>query len=201
MMGSPVNKDADHIVPQIPPGTVGAEIGVWMGNTSMKFLNRQLKHLHLVDSWAIEPYEQQVNSEHGSYQNYLKKYSRITGSTDPKAFQDYYENVYLSVKLKFADKLNVTIHRMTSTKFFDTVGEQLDWVYVDGDHSYEGCLADLKDSLKVVKPGGIVFGDDYQWPGQPNGKPGVTRAVDEFLAANPTFTIKKHGKIQFEIRT
>ena len=26
---------------------------------------------------------------------------------------------------------------------------------------YEGCLADLENSLKVVKYGGLIIGDDY----------------------------------------
>jgi predicted O-methyltransferase YrrM len=54
----------------------------------------------------------------------------------------------------------------------------LDFVYIDGDHSYEGVKIDLEISLRKLKPGGLITGDDYGpgnwWQG------GVKRAVDEF---------------------
>ena len=40
---------------------------------------------------------------------------------------------------------------MTSTEWFETKPEKLDWIYVDGDHSYHGCLNDLESALKVVR--------------------------------------------------
>lgn len=201
MMGNPINQDAKNIIKAIPSDTIGAEIGVWMGNTSKAFLNKGLKHLHLVDSWSPVPYEQQSVSEHGSYEEYLEKYKRLVGSTNPEDFQKYYDNVYQDVVEKFDRFDNVTIHRMTSKEFFEQFKhypEKLDWIYVDGDHSYEGCLYDLEQSRNAVVSGGRIFGDDYRWTEQ-NGKFGVTRAVDEFVSKY-NYTIKRHGLLQFEIR-
>ena len=43
MMGSQVNKDAPNILGLIPVNSVGAEIGVWFGNSSQIFLNKGIK--------------------------------------------------------------------------------------------------------------------------------------------------------------
>ena len=39
----------------------------------------------------------------------------------------------------------------------------LDWIYIDGNHSYEQCIKDLKNALNIVKPGVLIIGDDYGW--------------------------------------
>ena len=61
----------------------------------------------------------------------------------------------------------------------------VDLLFIDGDHSYEGCAADIAAWHDRVVPGGsIVFHDSYQ------GSYGVQRAVTEFFAnAHSTFEI------------
>ena len=173
---------------RIPEGTVGIEIGVWKGGSSEKFL-RRASHLHLVDSWSPVAYEH--SDEHGTYENYLDRYAELVGSRDPADFQRYYDNILQSVIDKFVNK-PITIHRMNSRDFFKQFDEQVDWVYVDADHSYEGCLHDLENSLRVVRPGGIIFGDDY------TNKPGVRQAVDEFVQRTGLPFNNFHGT-QYEI--
>lgn len=50
----------------------------------------------------------------------------------------------------------------------------VDLVFVDGDHTYEGCRGDLEAWEGALKPGGIIAGDDY-WP----MFPGVQAALVE----------------------
>ena len=59
-------------------------------------------------------------------------------------------------------------------------GPPIDLLYVDADHSYEGCLADLMAWTPHVRPGGWLVGDDYNHP----TCPGVKRAWDEFGSAH-----------------
>lgn len=79
----------------------------------------------------------------------------------------------------------------------------VDLLFVDGDHSYEGCLGDLMRWAPACKPGGIIAVHDYNkeedWLRQHPGVevndfvrrglikpyPGVDQAVDEFLFDNP----------------
>ena len=90
---------------------------------------------------------------------------------------------------------------MLSDEWFEKYSDvELDWIYVDGDHSYEGCLSDLENSLKAVKPGGLILGDDYGWPNSKWNKPGVTKAVNEFINKHKLTNIFRHGQTQFEIR-
>ena len=53
----------------------------------------------------------------------------------------------------------------------------LDYVYIDGNHLYEFVKKDLELSLRKVKSGGYITGDDYGPGGWWNG--GVKKAVDE----------------------
>lgn len=58
-------------------------------------------------------------------------------------------------------------------------------VVIDGDHSYEGVLADLDWAEEIVAPGGLVVLDDYgdrKWAG-------VQRALDEHVTGNTRFTL------------
>jgi hypothetical protein len=80
---------------------------------------------------------------------------------------------YRYVTERFKDAV-VTIHRMKSSRFFVEFAGQVDWVYIDGLHDYLYCLADLYGAEKILKPGGIIYGDDY------GKKEGVQEAVDEY---------------------
>lgn len=60
----------------------------------------------------------------------------------------------------------------------------LDFVYIDGDHTYEGVKRDINAWASKVRSGGVVSGDDYYvFPN--SGNDGVIRAVDEY--------VKEHG--------
>jgi predicted O-methyltransferase YrrM len=61
----------------------------------------------------------------------------------------------------------------------------IDFAFVDGDHTYEGCSSDLSTVLPYVNSGGIMLIDDYR-SGPPNGVAfdSVTSAVDDFTLRN-----------------
>ena len=52
--------------------------------------------------------------------------------------------------------------------------EFLDFVFIDGDHSYEGCLMDLMLWTPKVRTGGFITGHDTHFPG-------VVRALDQYF--------------------
>lgn len=198
MMYIKTNKDAPNIMHIIPPDSRGAEIGVWMGNSSQRFIDRGIAHIYLVDAYSVEPYKD--NSE-ASFEEYIAKYSKVTGEFTEVGFTRFYDNVYKSVVDKFKGDSRVTVCRMTSDEWFANQDDDiLDWIYVDGDHSYEGCLKDLNNALSKVKKGGMILGDDYGHAGARWQKPGVTKAVNEFCLENDFIPIR-HGETQFQINT
>ena len=72
----------------------------------------------------------------------------------------------------------------------------LDAVFIDGDHSYQAVIKDLPFWYKKVKIGGWILGDDY------SGKPGVRRAVDEFINKYDfglEFLYKENGLFHYPI--
>ena len=124
----------------------------------------------------------------------------MVGSNKEEDFQKYYDKIYEDVKTRFSKYQEVTIHRMTSTEYFDSIEDRsLDWIYIDGAHDFEGCLKDLKQAWTKVKIGGSLFGDDYRWETTKLGKSGVTRAVDAFCDEYKVHP-KAFGEIEFEIK-
>ncbi|OLQ87373.1 hypothetical protein BIY20_13835 [Vibrio panuliri] len=75
------------------------------------------------------------------------------------------------------DLKNITIHRGYSREFESKFNDKsVDILFVDADHSYEGCKEDIDNFFPKVKSGGIVVFHDY-------GNPcGVKQAVDESVA-------------------
>ena len=69
--------------------------------------------------------------------------------------------------------------RMTSEAAVELYEDNtLDFVLIDGSHEYELVKKDLTNWLAKLKPGAMLAGDDYEWPG-------VKQAVNELL---PGFT-------------
>jgi hypothetical protein len=143
----------------IKPGSTCAEIGVWEGHFSHQILDRDVSRLHLIDPWEIQPqYER-----------------RPYGTAFPA---EEIDGIYESVKNVFTDDPRVIIHREYSGNMVFQE-EYFDWVYIDGNHSYENVLLDLETYWPFVKVGGILCGDDYGWEDKhTNG--GVYKAVNEF---------------------
>ena len=76
---------------------------------------------------------------------------------------------------------------------------KIDMVFVDGDHSYDGCKGDIEIWLKHLKPGGLIVVHDYgkgelaDHPDGPHPKPwaDVDRAVDDTLSGK----YKQHSRV------
>lgn len=155
----------DAILDRLPMGVaiVGAEIGVLNGNTAHRILAaRPLLTHYMIDPWAVP-------LEGSSYAKEADVNAQKPALEHEKAYQK-------TKKLTaFAGKRAV-IMRMTSYQAAPSIEDHsLDFVFIDGDHSYEGVRADIKLWLPKVKHGGWIGGHDYDHP----RLPGVTKAVDE----------------------
>jgi hypothetical protein len=77
-------------------------------------------------------------------------------------------------------KLVELIEGDSSTRLAQFPADHFDWLYIDGDHSYAGCRKDLIQAVRTVKPGGLIFANDYIFFSHVEGVPfGVIHAVNE----------------------
>lgn len=67
--------------------------------------------------------------------------------------------------------------KMTSQTYFASPRDSFDFVYVDGAHDTDPALADADGAFGVLKPGGLLAFDDYNWGT-------VAAAVNEFRRAH-----------------
>ena len=77
-----------------------------------------------------------------------------------------------------------------------TKNNEIDLLFVDGDHSYEGVVRDLVWTTYVRPSGYVIFHDCYDWPPAPPKTehgvcPGVDRAVEEWFQANHDIFIER----------
>jgi hypothetical protein len=123
----------------------------------------------MVDSWAEVPDD-----------NYTK-----SGDFHASLHAEEQENFYALTQRVTAFAGNrANIIRADSKAAAQAIPDSsLDLVFIDADHSYEGCRDDIKAYWPKVKAGGIISGHDYANDDFRFG-PMVKRAVDEFVSAN-----------------
>ena len=72
----------------------------------------------------------------------------------------------------------VDIIPMTSDEAFKGIEGELDFVWIDGDHTITTVVKDIENALLTVRPGGIVGGHDHNT---------VKEAIDKVLPGIPIF--------------
>lgn len=109
--------------------------------------------------------------------------------------QEELNNQYKEVFKRTLNYNNVKIIREFSHKAADFFhDETFDFIYIDADHSYDGCLRDLNCWYPKIKNGGILAGHDFITPEMTiklghKTVFGVIQAVNEFLSSK---NIKDH---------
>lgn len=166
-------KTREELILQIPKNSKGVEVGVFEGKFSEFIINSiDPSEFYLVDLFYGNGISGDKNGENikticleTSYNNLIKKYKNLE---------------------------HIKIIRNKSIDFFKELPDNyLDFVYIDGDHSYEGVKTDLEYAIKKVKKGGFICGHDYS-----KSFLGVIKAVDEFCQKNKiSFSITTEDKL------
>jgi hypothetical protein len=125
------------------------EIGSWKGQSTKVLLDASQGVVHAVDHFNGSP------------------------TDESKGFAQV-QDVYAQFLENVGHYENLKVHRMSS---MDAVSEfedgSIDMVWIDADHSHEGCSKDIDAWLPKVKNGGLICGHDY------GVCSGVTTSVDD----------------------
>ena len=90
---------------------------------------------------------------------------------------------FLSNVAPYADR--ITLHQGLSQNVLPTLpSETFDLAFVDGDHSRDAVAIDARECWRLIKNGGFVVFDDYQWTVHGRREMGPKEAIDDFLKAH-----------------
>jgi predicted O-methyltransferase YrrM len=122
----------------LPQPFVACEVGSYVGaSTGFLAAAASLRdgHLHAVDTWMNDAMPHEASRD--TWQEFLDNTAR---------FHRW-----------------ITPHRGQSHEVKHEVPSPLDFLFIDGDHSHEGVLADLKSFEPKLKPGGILAMHDFDY--------------------------------------
>jgi len=136
----------------------GVEIGVLHGAHAVKMIkNLDIKTLHLVDPFKAY---------------YAEESNRHVKQKEMDACKKIAEKALVNHK-----DVIVWHYKYSVQASKDFKNNSLDFVYIDGDHSYEMVKKDILSWTPKVKKGGLVIGHDYDLEA-------VKKAVDEYCEEN-----------------
>lgn len=159
-----------EVIGEVRPKTI-IEVGSWRGASAihMARLAPEAK-IYCVDTWL------------GSFEHIKDGWIQFGGR--PNLYNQFLENI---------DHLGehvtpICLPSNIAAKVFAHKKMTADLVYIDGSHEYEDVKADLKNYWPLVNSGGVMFGDDWDWPD-------VRKAVEEFgtprIHGNKFWSFKK----------
>lgn len=138
---------------------IGAEIGTYRGDNAASIM----KTLPMKRFFIIDPYE--------AYEEYA----------DEKNIQrELNEALRVARRRMSRYKDKVVFIRKKSLYAHNDIPDNLDFVYIDGNHDYESVKKDMEIYFEKLKSGGVLAGHDIQ-NGFIEEHDGVTKAFVEFV--------------------
>ena len=148
------------------------EIGVWKG-ASIAFLAERIKDLKKnIKLYAIDGFD---------------GYGEDSYFSDPDCKNNRLYETYLN-NIKPLKKYITTIVGYSHDVYDQFSDESIDFLFLDGDHRYDGVMNDLILWYPKVKRGGVIGGHDY---GQTHGECRVKDAVDDYFYDTPVTVYDK----------
>lgn len=144
----------------------GAEIGVRRGEFSEVLCThiKSLKKLYSVDPWDLV-------------------YQDPRSHAEGKRRQELY---YQEAQKRLGKYPICELIKKTSLEAVREIPfESLDFVYIDGSHTFDYVMTDIIEWAKRVRPGGIVSGDDYK----PHKHGDVITPVNTYVQAHHIETL------------
>lgn len=128
---------------------VGAEVGVYKGEFSKKFLGAGLK-MYCIDPWrALPDYKGKPHEISKRHMDFQRRQNFLYCHTER----------YLKT---YIDKGKCELIRKTSMEAVEDFKDgSLDFVYIDGHHGLKYITEDLWDWSRKIRKGGVICGHDY----------------------------------------
>lgn len=152
------------------------EIGVWKGGSTVAMAKRAVD-LNLdcsiisVDTWL------------GAWDHWMSDdlFPELGYGVGSKSLYDKFLSNVKKLELNNT-VIPLPLDSTNACFFLRSMGVVADIIHIDAGHDYAAVLNDLNAWWEVLRPGGLLIGDDYD----PNGGwPDVKRAFDDFIKMKP----------------
>jgi len=155
----------DDMVKNAKGGETFVELGSWFGKSTNYMATKIKESGKNIKFTTIDTFK--GTADEGLHNTI------VNGSFDGDIFYEFIDNTIISDNYGTFDIIKDTSHNATN----QFQNNSIDYIMLDGGHSYEDVNEDIKLWYNKVKPGGYISGDDY------GGSffPGVTKAVDEYF--------------------
>ena len=151
---------------------IGVEIGVAAGDNAFDIMNvLDMKRLYLIDPYSLSEYPEYKPSDQPQFDK--------VRDTAFELLSQYKNRVEFIIK--------------PSRDAVDDVPDNLDFIYIDGNHEYIEVRADLENYYPKVKKGGIFGGDNFE-----SECPGVAGAVWEFAVKHNLDILGARSPLSYE---
>jgi predicted O-methyltransferase YrrM len=139
----------DFAIDRSSDGAKFLEIGGWFGRSSCYMGERILQSGKKITHYSVDLWNHSGHEAMGHHETIRKR-----GGTMLAAFRSYMEEAGVS---HIVNPIQGNSHQVHEN--FEN--ESLDFIFVDGDHSWEGVKNDIVLWWPKLKPGGVMAGHDY----------------------------------------
>lgn len=156
-VGSVKNKNTlSNLIKKLDSNAVGVEIGVWKGENVLKLLS-ECSNIDKI--FGIDPYE-----PYGNWNRFVDMSSLEMAKKHAIQILSDISKAELIIKTS-----------LDASKDFED--NSLDFVFIDGNHSFESAYTDIVTWYPKLKVGGLFSGDDFN-------RDGVNDALFKFKREN-----------------
>ena len=165
--------DRDTLLQSLPKSyQAGIEIGVWQGWYTAKMIQYTSMKITAIDPWiATDSYE---DADHRA-----PDFEPAKVGPDGLLWQEARYIYTINILNKFPRPRWDVLRSYSNRAVYFFEDNSLDFVYIDGEHSYEAVSDDIACWWPKVKSGGVMAGYDYN-----ETNPGTKQAVNEFAKGN-----------------
>ena len=147
-----------ELIREVRPGTI-IEVGTWLGASAIHMALQCSKANIKAKIWCVDTW---LGAEEFWYSDLKDRDLKIRNGY-PQVYFDFLSNV---VQHGHQDTIiPVPSTSLIAARVLASQGVLADLVYIDGSHHHDDVAADLKAYLPLIRSGGVMFGDDYDFEG------------------------------------